>query len=101
MVTTFTVITRHVIELGVTTIIQTVRSTPFIASLEAQELSISRHEQEKQLTCNYYYYYYYYYLLSHLCKVFKIIYLKETMFLEHKTSQLYCGYSCIPIRPIP
>jgi hypothetical protein len=38
-------------------------------------------------------YYYYYYLLSPLCRVFTIIYRKQTVFLGYITLQLFCNYN--------
>ena len=48
----------------------------------------------------YYYYYYYYYLsssssslLSPSCKVFTVLYLKQTMYLGYIVLQLFCTYN--------
>jgi len=40
-----------------------------------------------------YYYYYYYYSLTPFCRLLKIIYLKQTMFLGHTTLQVFCSYN--------
>jgi len=54
----------------------------------------------------YYYYYYYYHHHHHhyllpLCRVFKIVYLKQTMFLGNAVLQLFCSYSLLYIRLRP
>ena len=40
-----------------------------------------------------YYYYYYYYVLLPLCRVFTIMYLKQTTFLVYIMLQLFCIYN--------
>jgi hypothetical protein len=41
----------------------------------------------------YYYYYYYYYYLSPLCRVLKIIFMKQTMFLWDLVLHVFCIYN--------
>jgi len=41
----------------------------------------------------YYYYYYYCYVLSPLCRIFTVIYLKQTMFLGYIMLQHFCSYN--------
>jgi hypothetical protein len=41
------------------------------------------------LPCYYYYYYYYYYLP--VCRLFIILYVKQTVFVGHTVLQLFCG----------
>jgi hypothetical protein len=49
--------------------------------------------RKKKKTTVFLYYYYYYYYLPPLCRAFRIIYVKQTMYLGYIVLQLFCTYN--------